>query len=309
MMDIKRLDLKLLSDKELKVYERFVPEEFHCYLHCQNPNNSDLVYIAITATEDEELVGLLLASATKSVYTAEIHSLFVDEKKRHQHIATNLMLYLEQELKNASCIMVTMFYPSDIQNEGIFKSLLQKLEWMNPVPLIDRYLFEGKIFQPLWLFNEYHYPENTTLFPWEKLTESERQELLRQEAQSRFPKEVSPFFNESKIELLNSLGLKKNDEIIGWMITHRFNPSTIHYSALYIQPEYQFSNLSIRPLIEAIKIQKNAIENGHPAIYALFDLNRIQTDNNWQHFIKRRLAPYAQKTTILYHTWKNLSVN
>lgn len=307
-MQIKRLDLNNLSSKELEAYEKLTLAEASCYLHLQNPQQiNDLHYIAIAAIENDEPVGLLLATATKTFYVAEIHSLYIDEKFRHQQIATNLMIYLEQELIKSSCIMITLLYPSDLPNTSIFKSLLKKLQWNDPIPHIDRYLFEGKIFQPSWLFKNYRYPEDITIFPWKDLNATERKELLRQETQSRFPQEVSPFLDEARIEPLNSLGMKRNGEIIGWMITHRHDPLTICYSSLYIESEYLFTSLSTRLLIEAIKIQKAAIDKGHPALLALFNLNRNQTNSSWQRFIQKRIAPYAQKTITLYQTWKNLN--
>jgi len=306
-MEIKELDLKSLTAQELKVYEGLVPEEFRCYLYSKNPNNLILHYIALAAVENEKPLGLLLATATESFYIAKIHSLYVEETKEQLLISAHLMSYLEQELKKTSCIMIQMFYLSDSQD--LMKPLLQKLHWMDPFPIASRYLFEGKIFQPSWLYKKYRYPADIFSLPWQTLSENEKKELLRQKNQSRFPAEISPFLNETDIEPLNSLVLKKNEEIIGWMITHRINPLTIRYSALYILPKYQFTSLSTKLLIDAIQIQKRAIDEGHPALYAEFDVKDTEEEtNNWKNFIKRRLAPYAQKIRRIYQTWKDLSM-
>lgn len=310
-MEIKRLDLANLSKEQLELYEKLTTEENICYLHSKNPYNIEgLTYIALAAINDDKPVGLLLATGEggdSGVRLASLKSLFVEVEYRHKQIGTNLMIALENELRDSQCILASMIYQTDISNLREFEHILDKCMWSAPFPLIYRYYFKGANFNPPWLSKNYHFPENFTLFFWSELTEKEKNELRRRENQWNFPSEISPFINEENIEYANSLGLRVGDRIIGWAITHRLDESTIRYSSLYIQPEYKFRGFSIQLLIHSMKMQKDLIAKGHPAIWAVFDLNLRQTDQIWQHFIERRLAPYADKKLVFNQTWKDLS--
>jgi|GEM_PF-2988271 len=306
-MEIKRLELPLQNKKTIKLYEKLTTEENHCYLHSCNPYKiPDLTYIALSAIVDAKPVGLLLATGVAGVHLAEVRSLYVTEKMRHKGIGTKLMIALEKELRAGNCIVVTMLYQADIANLKEFEQLLEKCKWIASSALIYRYYFKAAEFNPPWFLKCYQFPEGFTLFPFVNLTIQEKNELKRRQEQWNFPAIISPFLDEEHIEYSNSFGLKKNEEIIGWMIIHRLNESTIRYSSLYIEPKYQFQGFSIMLLIHSIKINQELIKRGHPAIWSVFDLNVDQTESSWQQFITRRLAPYAEKKIVINSTWKDL---
>jgi GNAT superfamily N-acetyltransferase len=290
-MKIRRLDLALLSGAELKVY---VDLGLDNSLISSEP-------LALGAFQDEKPVGLLVATGE---YTPILKSIYVVKEMRHLGIGMKLMSAFEDELKKLKSIVVTTIYSNDLPEAAYFEKLLFKCDWKTPVPLIYRYYFKGADFNPSWIFKSYELPQNISIIPWKSLKSEEINELKIREDHLSFPPEVSPFLNEKNIELGNSLCLKMNEKIIGWIITHRFNETTIRYSALYIEPEYKFSGFSIILLIKSMIIQKDLIKKNHPAIWAIFDLNLVQTDLNWQHFIKRRLAPHAQKLVIMNQSWK-----
>lgn len=309
-MEIKRLDLSTLSKEQLKLYEKLTTPENVCYLHSKNPYKIEgLTYIALAAFEDEKPVGLVLATGIggdHGLHLAHVRSLFVSKEIRNLQVGTRLILALEKELREGKCLLASMLYQTDISDLKAFERILDKCEWNAPTPIIYRYYFKGADFNPSWINKDYTLPENVILFFWSELTESEARELKRREDQWNFPSEVSPFLNEENIEYSNSFGLKDGDRIIGWVITHRLDESTIRYSCLYIQPEYKYSGLPIQALIKSMKMQKDLISKGHPATWAVFDLNLGQTESKWQRFIERRLAPHAQKKVVFNHTWKEM---
>jgi len=114
---------------------------------------------------------------------------------------------------------------------------------------------------------------------------------------------MSPLGAEEKIiEYTNSLGLRYKKEVIGWMITHRIAPDTIRYTSLYVDPEYQYKGPSIRLLIESMVLQTRSTIK-----WALFEINLDQINPSWYKFVQKRLAPYSQKITEIYKTWKQLN--
>lgn len=306
MMEIKRLELALLTKDEIMLYETLTTDENYCYLHSKNPYQiRNLNYIALSAFFNDKPVGLALATEISSL--ASLKSLYVDEKYRQMGIGTELMMALEKEFRLKGCIVISMTYESNIKHFKEFEKILQGCNWKTPIPFMNRYFYKGADFNPPWITKDYNFPKELIVFPWSQLTPPGRKELLRREEQWNFPAVISPFLDEEHLEYSNSFGIKKEDEIIGWVITHRLNKSTIRYSSLYIQPEYQFQGISIFLLIKAMKTQKELINEGHEATWALFDINLDQTEPIWQQFIKRRLAPYADKTILINRTYKVLN--
>lgn len=304
-MDIKEINLNNLTEKEfLNEISSPISESIK---NCLNEKiDEEMHSIWMAAYESKKMIGFLFATATKNYYIAELKSIFVEEKWRIQGIGTSLLVAFEDLLIKKKCSVVTTLYEEDISFKSIFEHILAKKEWMSPIPVIYRYLYDGASFKPEWVFKHYKLPSSLTLFFWKDLKEEEKLKLLKQEEQGNILSEVSPFLQSRVIEPLNSLGLKnEKGEIIGWMITERINPLTIRYSALFIDPAYRFRLNPVQLLIESIKIQKNLIKNNHPAIYAVFDLNLNQTTSSWHHFIEKRLKPHALKITPLLMSWKS----
>ena len=304
MIEIKRLELPL-KENEIKLFEKLTTRDNYCYLHAKNPSKINFSYLGFAAYEENLPIGLILATEVAGL--ADIKSLFVDENYRHKGTAKKLMMAMEQHLKNLNCIVVYMQYESHIKNAKELEQILQACEWDEPKPFINRYLYKGADFNPPWISKNYKLPKEFVIFPWIELTAKDKNELRRREDEWNFPAVISPFLNEKQIEYANSFGIKKGDEIIAWIITHRLNESTIRYSSLYIEPEYQFRGFSIFLLIKAMKTQKELITQGHLAKWALFDLNLEQTDDVWQQFITKRLEPYADQRIVINRTFKVLT--
>ncbi|HRD55382.1 MAG TPA: GNAT family N-acetyltransferase [Parachlamydiaceae bacterium] len=299
-MEIKQIKFENLKLAEI---EAFIPESKRSCLKTRE--NQDLHLILLAAFEKEKLIGLLVASATKTYYIAELHSLFIDEKWRRKSVGTALLTAFESLLTEKKCKSATLLYEENLPAKEALKGLLEKKGWAIPVPIIYRYVFDGASFKPDWIFKPYALPPSFKLFFWKDLKNQEKELLLKREEEGNILGEISPFLNEESIEPLNSLGLKtQTGEIIGWMITHRINPSTIKYSGLYLERDFRHRLNPVQLLIESIKIQKDFIKNNHPAKIAVFDLNLNQTSSNWHHFIEKRLKPYAQEVIPICMSWK-----
>lgn len=297
-MEIKRLSV--LNCDEIKQYAHLINDQNFFWPH------RDLHILCFMALDETKPVGLLLGSATESFYLAEIHSLFVKKKYRNQNIEAKLLQCFEKELMEHQCKMVTCFYSDAMETKLELEKLLNNNKFNPPIPTIIRYYFKGADFAPNWMNKNYQYPKDFSVSYFKDLSEEERKELMRRVSQGSIPNEVSPFLNEEVVEPINSLILKDQEKIIGFVITHRVSETLIRYSSLYIESEYQHLGYSIQLLINSMKIQKQIISENHPAILAVFDLNLNQTDKNWQHFIKRRLSSHADKTEVINLAWKEL---
>jgi uncharacterized protein (TIGR03032 family) len=220
-----------------------------------HPQRGEL--FGISATIDSQMIGMVIAeilpaSETISSTSAEILSLFVVPAHRHQGIGTLLVAYLENHLVKQGCTQVGIAYQSSEITTLALEPLLQKCGWLAPQTtfFLGQTVTE-KIARAPWL-QKYPLPEKFEIFPWSELTAEEKQSIL---ARKEYPEMLSPFKDEARIEPLNSLGLRYQNEIVGWIVTHRVAEDTIRYSTLFILPKFQRMGRGISLLASAIKRQ------------------------------------------------------
>lgn len=242
--------------------------------------------IAIGASVEQKPVGLGLARFYPEEEAAIILSIFVEFPYRCQGIGTALLAYLEQVFKQRGCRYVELVYTSDQTTTPSLEHILKKAGWTPPElrVLICKAIKEQMI-QASWL-HKYSLPAGFTIFPWSDLTEAERSSILeKQNTQAWYPEVLSPFLEEDKIEPLNSLGLRYQKEVIGWMITHRLAPDTIRYSSFFVKKELQKVGRGIPLLAESIKIQCSS--------HIPYGMWTVAKDNPAMlSFVKRRMASY-----------------
>lgn len=243
--------------------------------------------VGISATISHQMVGMVIAeilpeSQNPPSLSASIISCYVVPNHRHQSIGTTLIGNLEKELKKVSCQRVEISYKSSELTALALEPLLKNKGWLPPqTTFLLAQTTTQKIAEAPWL-HKYPLPDSFTVFPWSELTAQERQAILQQ---GEYPNPLNPFSDESRIEPLNSLGLRHNGEVIGWMITHRVAPDTIRYSSLFVRKKYQKLGRGISLLAASIKLQIDSeIENGTFSVAA---------DNEpMLSFLNRHLRPY-----------------
>jgi hypothetical protein len=143
-------------------------------------------------------------------------------------------------------------------------------------------------------------PDSYSIFPWSEITEAER--LALQKPEERFPwipETLIPFIHEENFEPLNSLGLRYQGELVGWMITHRVSVDTIRYACGFLRPDLQKMGRFIPLLANAIHIQNKAnILN----CICVVSLQR----NAMVNFVKKRMAPYLTSLKESQESYKLL---
>jgi hypothetical protein len=127
------------------------------------------------------------------------------------------------------------------------------------------------------------------VFPWTELTYYEAVQLNERCRRGEIPAEVNPFYGSSAFEPLNSLGLRYEGRVVGWMVTERVSPTIINYRNLYIDYEFQKKGYAIQLLVDALNIHCR-----HQIKWGMFKLNVLQATSHWLKFIRRRLSPHAE---------------
>ena len=262
---------------------------------------SEGYFVCIEAREAGEIVGLALAKLYLENRGAHLYSLFVKEARRRQGIGLALFKFLEETLVKSEKAAVMAF---DFLDEPLFAPAIEKIlahqEWLPPSIYLMRCNFD-KTFNPDWWVRPSRLPEGVEFFPWKDLTIQDREAVDKMKEKNAYLSPLWPFHEEEKIDLFTSVGLRQNNKIIGWNITHRVDPLSIRYSILFIKKEFQFSGLSIQLLVESLRLLRVLLDEGDPITLAYLELRLKHISPSWLRFVKRRLAPYASK--VEYKKW------
>lgn len=255
---------------------------------------------AVAAASGNQLAGAALAEIQPDAAAAEVISLFVAPDCRRRGVGGRLLGDLEQAVARKGCRAVHLTFRSDWKAREVIEKLLEKHGWSAPqvVRVIGKSNAQTVGGWP-WL-NRLKLPEAYTIFPWTELTQRERRSIEeRQEREEWFPRVLTPFQEEQRLEPINSIGLRHDGRVVGWMITHRTTPDTIQYTSLFVDAGIQGLGRGIALVAEAINRQ---IRSG--VAYGIFmaDVKNERMVN----FARRRLRPYLLSLVESYYTQKLL---
>lgn len=297
-MKLRKIDLLQIDEKTKNAYKQLLIADA---VECFEEWDHYLSATFIEASINEIPIGVAFALSETSRETSRLVSLFVKEEERERKVGHCLLSSLEDELIQQGCKAMYAEYPSDTPYHACIERLLTKHGWAKPATYMLCCHFDVRLFNPPWFNRPIGFSKEFQEFSWNQLTDKEKEILRYQAKQWTFPPAVSPLIQEETIEPLNSLGLRYQNEVIGWMITHRIDPQTISYTSLYIHREYHLQGHAIQLLVNSIRKQQ------HSSIpYALFKVNIEEVSPSWYRFVKNRLAPYAQKVQKIKWTWRSL---
>lgn len=292
------IDIKLESPDQLTTAQR---EAYSSLLQIKNAKKalngrhprgmkSQFKLFLLGAYCGEKLQGCALGSIYSGLKGAELHYISIDPALRNQGIAQKLLAYVPQLLKSKGLNYCWFRYLQEDPATQILEHLLAKMGWGAPYNELVRYIFEGVLFDPPWLHEKYTLPQDCQYFLWSELTDAERAHLKHQEEQQTFPRIVVPFSTHYAIEPSNSLGIRKNGEVVGWLITHRINLETVRYSVFYIDRDLRLSQTAGFLLSKSILLQKGT---GIP--WATCEINFKNVRPAWRRFVENKLKPYSQR--------------
>lgn len=298
MISYKRIKLEHLSKKEKQIYSKMLfPGIEHPSInpHFLDPNESQMVFAA--HLQKKPIALLIGKPVTADVW--EVASLFVDPTYRRRKIATHLLAQFEKELIKKKVTSVLLNYPHKLLNE--LDPFLTHVGWEGrKVFALECYFQNVQEFHPPWFEREYRQKSGDySFFPWNELSDKEKETLVGKVKTGRFPIYYDPFQRES-FEPNSSFGLRYKGELVGWSLTHEVKPNLLDFYCLYSEIEQQTKGAPILLLIHSIKGSQK-----HP-FSARFFVNFKQVPLRWIRTVARRLAPYATQVTLYHQAWKSL---
>lgn len=249
--------LNILDSSKANSYKNLTFPLYRNLLYELDNNKS---MIAIAASEQEQPLGLAIAEVHPQKRSAQIYSIYVEPSHRSHGIGTDLLTQLEAEIGFRAGRTIEMVYTIDKPTTPALERLLEKCRWASPQPRM--LLCNGnveKVMEASWMKKYSHLPEGYSIFPWTEITEPERNAIKKlQEEQPWIPEDLVPFDHEKGLEPLNSLGLRYQGQVVGWVINHRTYPDTIRYTCSFVRKDLQKMGRIISLYAEAAKLQKEA---------------------------------------------------
>ncbi len=255
----------------------------------------DKFIVAIGVHLDSQPVGLVLAETLTDQKSAEILSLFVVPEHRGRGLGKTLLTYIEEKLCQRGCSQANFVYISNTTTSSL-EQILKQCNWSTPKPrmlVCSSPIINFK--DAPWLKLHNALPSGYTIFPWVELTKEERKLIQKQQVSFPwYPEILCPFEEEESIEPSNSLGLRYQNQVVGWMITHRVATDTVRYTKLFVRKEFQHLGRAIPLLAKAIKLHLERKDNTKSMFTVAVD-NALMVK-----FTYRRLAPYL---TSIRQSW------
>jgi GNAT superfamily N-acetyltransferase len=257
----------------------------------------------VAASVGIEVIGLGLARAVFPSLEGEVLSVFVQPECRNQGVGRRLLEGLENQMAAEGCVFAGGVFVDDAAT-GPLKRLLAAQGWSPPVPR----MLVGKariavIAEAPWVTKS-RLPAEYEVFPWANLAPQERDRLLRRTGLD-YPETLSPFRDESILEPVSSLGLRRNGELVGWMVNQRVAPDTVRYGFLFVRPDLQRLGRGVSLLAASIRRHADA-PLGRTAVHAAF--GALVDNGPMTQFIERRLRPYLLELTYSLASSKTLRV-
>lgn len=291
-----------LTSTQILFYSQFTTLEFSFLLQNIHPLNlPEGRVFGLEVLNNGSQIGLLLGSYIPILEEGEIISIFLQPEYRNRGIGTRLFKEAEQFLLLQGCKSITICYKKEKEYTVYLEKILAQLNWSFPKPHTTNLHFIVKEFHPAW-HRKYNLPENLEIISWFKMTEKEKEFLIRMDLNDVIPATVSPFHkNPESIEPINSLILRYQGTLVGWIVSNRITQDTIQYSSLFFFPEWRNKGWFIFLLSESIRLQQ---ESSIPK--AILTINLQGVDLRWIHFVKKQLFPYAHEVDRFFESQKEM---
>jgi uncharacterized protein (TIGR03032 family) len=257
--------------------------------------------VTMAASHSGQFVGMALAEILPRGERARVLSLFVAREHRGNGVGSTMLAHLEDALAREGCDAVFLAFRDDWPSVPAIERLLEKNGWPPPQPHLWLCKTDERIADAPWL-DRLRLPDGFTVFPWSELTPEEREVIQRrQEDEPWYPLTLTPFQLEERIEPLNSLGLRYDDRVVGWMITHRTAPDTVQYTSLFVERELQGRGRALALMAEAIRRQLAVVDE---IPYGTFQVE--VANETMKRLVDRHLRPYLASLTELRRSRKAL---
>jgi hypothetical protein len=261
-----------------------------------NPENACAIGVRIKGKP----AGLLTALLYPPDKTATVVSVFVEKKYRNKGIATGLFTELRSFLTETGYVKIKIEYVRQPGPTVFLEKILTRNGWSTPElkTLLCKIHYKS-LLKSGWL-TKYRLPEKFSVFQWKDVSPEEKETLMSYEnKEGWYQQHLNPFLMDVKKQSPNSLGLRYEGKIVGWIIVQNLSKNSLNYARLFIYSDFRDTGAIIILLSESIKMQASM-----KIPYGCFS---VDVDNRkMKLFFEKRMKPYAKKTDAKYQSFKLL---
>jgi GNAT superfamily N-acetyltransferase len=209
--------------------------------------------LAVSAMVSGTMVAMAVAERHPDG-SASLCSLLVQAPLRRQGIGTRLVAHLQQFLALQGAHRLSVRFTGNAATSASLEPLLARLGWSAPVTHFV--LLQGsadKLGTAPW-HQRFALSASYTLFPWPQANAADRAAAHMLGAAP----ELLPPVSDAGIESAVSLGLRHQGQLVGWLIAHRMDATTVRYSCLYVAPGHRSRGQGPALIAEGLQRQQRA---------------------------------------------------
>lgn len=210
-------------------------------------------FMGILALKDQQPVGLILASSENTQTIYRIHSFLVHPNFHKQGIGNTLLEKLTLIVRQRGGQKIEGTFRGHWQYVPAVKQLLTNHQWTKPQPQLV--IANGTVRDALTFFSKFGEPKYTFSFlPFTQLKKSDLDYVLKKQTTTQwFDPDLSPLTAQSSIHPACSFLVKREGEIIGWIVSHQLRKDLNELTALFIDEafrSFKLTHLLIRTAFE-----------------------------------------------------------
>lgn len=293
----------LFNTETIRIYRPLTFNHYQAALEVPIDESTGIIPIGINFL-GRAIAFLLAESFQKTIF---IRSLFVAPDFRRQGLAGSLIKTLENYSHSKEFNKLCIEYVSNRSAAAGLEAFFKAHQWPPPedtMVLCHMYCTKAKEMMMTPPMNTYHLPKGFEIFLWSEISEQEFLQLQQEHVQHPFYDGFEPRRDDTVA--YNSLGLRYNNEIVGWLLTRRRNKSIMLYDNLFVKQKYRKLARAVPLLIESMKLQcrQEWYLPNNGGIWQTEAKNKPMV-----HFIERYLAPFSKEIKKNRLIYKELKCN
>lgn len=259
------------------------------------------LFSGVLATRDQQPVGLMLATYGQSPTQARIHTFAVHPDHQKQHVGTEMLKTLEDNLKQEGCLLLEGYYRSHWGSVPALTQMLANNGWETPKQ--DLVIVRGEPHQTLHLFPKepLPLPDGYSFGQFVDLTAADRAYIkAKKEQENWYADEFDPFVYEDSINPRSSLVVRHEGKVMGWVISHLITKDTNEFTSLFIDNNH-------RPFRLAHLLVRETITRQHEDEIPYFLITSKADGNPMVRLLLRHIPTHDVFASSAYYSRKKLS--
>jgi GNAT superfamily N-acetyltransferase len=235
----------------------------------------------------DEPAGLAMTVKGDEDGLARICSIFVDERFRRRGIGTAPLARLEESQHRRGIRRLELGHRRPSESAVATQRMLDRLGWPPAAPERLLCTCDRRMLEAAWMKVAADLPPDCEIVSWSEITRGERLALVASQVLNPWiPPSLNPFNYEDTMEF-NSVGLRCRGEVFGWVLTQRFDATTLIYSCSYMRPDQQRRGRMVPLYQEAIRRHGERMDLPN-ACWAVPHVRPLMV-----RFVRRRMASCA----------------